>query len=593
MAISVTKNKKFSIMNDIENLLTELIEPIKRATRPNETTATKPQIYSCPVYEADEFPIRDVYRLNTITIRKLTLNLHGLLLAGPQQHITPDEKHLIDALSERLNVLRNKLCTGEMDESKLDDALQYLYYVGNMEPIFANNKSPFVYIKKETHDQASHASFGFEYMMIMWFIVSRLYTINDQIRHDIDDAEPYERYMVTLNFCIDVVRDMIKYANTEHKSRIINRPSPSFMSNTTIMASPSSQDDDDTWQLDEERECLATYFGGLGGIKARLHILYAKKYEAMFYVGAKQVGVSYDYFMGTSTNNDDLSDMVTSENESQLVDLAGAANQISRHYMNAWRKMDESTGTYHYALYKYHYWQLMAAYIKACVDFSRDDHNPGPGQQALKRMEEARVAITFMDDQFDENFHITVRQTREKVTGIIEKFYQRVFSSVTGVQHRITDGIVLIDIADSIDEGDEQGSDYNTKMTDIHRRLCIDESSQVLKKSLDLLYRFKRGGNHFDTEKDVDDVVVVEYDKESYIKMALSHERRNWARYLLSNLTEDRNGTQFIVIKDVGRITAMENEVDAIIIQNDENWYSLLGSTEAGISEINNKLLLS
>src|ERR1700744_1505287 len=315
---------------------------------------TKQPIYNLfTVYEnlsviyKNEGLISDSYNLSVIEPFPSTINIKNLL--SIHLNISKTDGELIDYLSNKINEMKKKIIMTSkqqqqgLTESYIDSIMIYIYHIGNLLPILSNNKSEFEF-KLENHiTTVRDNSLSFEYLMMMWLIVSKIYNSNfdndnDDDRDDEDDEqeETYKRKNNNINICICILTKMIEYVSKMREAtymRFTYIESPSSISNTTMKnnSNNTSLDTIESEQRQREDDVITDNFGNIQGLKARLSILYAKKYEKMFYHTLKKVNIN-------DILNDDEYDLDNKEDEdeedsdrlSSIKSFSGTAIQISR-----------------------------------------------------------------------------------------------------------------------------------------------------------------------------------------------------------------------------------------------------------------------
>ena len=557
------------------------------------------------VYEVNDMgtPIHSEYRLATIQMRDSVIDWALLMnQLEPGRELSPNDQSQLDALSEKMRDLRKTIVgsKGPIDQEFMETLLSYLYYMGNLLPVMANTRLPFVY-NVEGGNTASHSSLQFEYLMLMWLLTSRLYTHNEAILSQIEENDAlFEKYMATLDFCIDMTTEMAKKCGSSFGAmstgRLVFQHSPTSLSSSQPFYLPDHERSEEL-QQQQEYDCFTACFGHVKGIKARRHIFYAKKYEACLRVALRRLSLG-------ALLEERPYDALCVENESDVADLANMTNQIERHYRQANNQMNhlESYG-YAYTTYRAFYWQMNTALIKGALDLyghNKDTMLGTLGKQALKRMEEARDAIDLFHAEtkgfpYDETLKQTLKQLEQRVI----QFHQRVYDQVTVSESRTAKDVTLLELEEAIVENArEETTDFSQKMQLLHASLCDDS----LKRTIGALYRFKKNllmqqdvgmGVSYDA---VDNDTAMEYrDSQSYIKTCVSHERLLWVDYLLRNTTRDRLKRPVLILGEqmIERLTTERDAIREIIAYNNEHWFSQLSVDEASLSSISSKLIQS
>ena len=571
----------------LDNIFTELVPARifkQLASSPSSsisTTTIKPEEDSLIFEAPGDDHVTDCYRMALIRPRNLRLDWRTLLShINPSTPISLEDAGFLDSLSQKMNDVRNVVSSKEAtatDNDLLVNAMSYLYYLGNLHPILANTRIPFTYNVGGT-SVVGHSSLHFETLMMMWLVIARIYTHEDARK-----ADNPTQYRASMDFCIDIASCMIRHVQSmkrECSSRLIYQTSPFSISSTSApsVLAPNSKIDESE-QCVEDEQCVEMYFGGVDGIKARRHILYAKKYEA-----------AYDDVLNQSKLVDVvLWESVSDDNRNTMLCLAGAAKQISESYTRAWQHMPKNA-TYFYTLYKSHQWLVTMALIASAVNFHNVDDHADNGRQALKRIEEALAQVTsfksnFLDDGDDDCYHPSIKKAHDALLSTTTVLHQRIYERVTGLDMRVSDGVILDTIENVLSESTGE-SDYEKKMKTLHNLLCKED----LRGSIDCLYNFKKasiattagGGNSTTLMFESCDDNGVEQDLESDIKMAVLHERLNWIDYLLGNERLQR------IVLDTVALSRLREEhltVTEFIETNKMNWQPRL--------DINNKLMMT
>lgn len=573
-------------MNNIEKLFDDLLLPLTSKT--TETKAIKHQQPISPIYEKDIDPIHHEIQLAVPQLTRQSLfNLGGLLGQIPfVPTLTDNAKSLLQQLSDRMNACKKQIAEAKLNEPLnqhlFEQTMMYLYYIGELLPIIANNREPFIYALPGNEKQPfiQHTSLVFEYLVTLWALIAHFYSHMNLV-NGAEDEVIYKKHVSGLNFCIHVLREMHTYAIKVEKNllnyhRFIYRPSPSAISNKTIEKETEHFNDTEAQQNEKDVSLIATYFGGSRGINARLNLFYAKKYEfslkrALFKTGIKDL-------LG---NEDDLPPLVNKENAGHLMAFAGVAIQISQYYVSATKKItDEQCNLYHYAFFKSIYWQCTANFLKASVDFYQytlQEERIEYGKQALKRAETIKSCLDSFSHLYHDNQIIIKEMSHLKER--MMAFFEKVNYLVKNVNHRSSEGITLVPIEETMADESKNVSTYDEQIRELHEKLCEKDESGVVKQSLKVLYKLKtlymdklNGGSTLsNTSNEVINTVPIKQNNvttEDYIKMAVLYERYNWHSYLLKNLVTDTNGDRIILIKETDLILAGLAEVKETVKEN-------------------------
>lgn len=579
------EKKKHLTMNNIEKLFDELLLPLTSKT--TESKAIKLQPIT-PIYEKDTSPICHEIQLVSPKLTKQSVFNLGALLGQISfvPTLTDSAKTLLQQLSDRMNACKRYIAeaklTEPLNQQIFEQTMMYLYYIGELLPIIANNREPFIYALPENEEQPfiQHTSLVFEYLVTLWGLISHFYSHMNLVGGAEDDVI-YKKHVNGLDFCIHVLREMLTYTTKIENNqlgyhRFIYRPSPSSISNKTIESETENFNDLEAQQHEKDVSLITTYFGGSRGINARLHLFYAKKYEfslkrALFKTGIKNL----------HGNDEDLPPLVTKENAGHLVAFAGVALQISQHYVSVTKKItDEQCNLYHYAFFKSIYWQCTADFLKASIDFfqyTQREERIEYGKQALKRAEKIKSCLDSFGHLYYDNKTITDEMAPLKQR--MMEFHERVNYLVKIVNHRSSEGVTLVPIEETMADESKNASTYQEQIQQLHQKLCENDESGVVKQSLKILYKLKalyidklNGGSALsDTSNEVINAMPIKQNNittDDYIKVALSYERYNWLSYLAQNIVTDTNGDRIILIKEIGQILEDLAEVKEAVKEN-------------------------
>lgn len=554
-------------MNNIDDFLNELLLPLTdKKQRPAQRQIVKNEV---PIYENGcDYTQLSLQTISAQPQQGAIFNFVALLGQLPSiPSLSEEAKTLLANLSDRLNVCKRHLTesnTGQPIASIVfENTLAYLYYISVLLPVFANNRQPFVYQLSGNKEMpvVQHTSFVFEYLITLWGLVAHMYR-HLNLSEAASDPVKYTKCVNSIDFCIHVLREMVAYIGQIEKGtldyhRFVYRASPTSISNTSASADITTNEELESIQREKDVSLVTSYFGGSRGINARLHLFYAKKYELSL-VRALHITQITD-ILG---NEDARIPFVTKENASHVVALAGVSLQISQHYGTVVKKIkDEECSTHHYAFYKSTYWQCVAHFLKASVDYyqylQREDRIEY-SKQALKRVETIRTTL--------ESFNYVYRdrpviiKAMSQLTSRMNAFFDVVNQKVRIMNHRSSDGVTLVAIEETMGDESNKSSVFQEQMKLHHQRLC--ENDEAVKQCLALLYKLKKhynGGSRvspLDTNDGNRVIVspsslVPSINPDDKITMAVIYERYNWAHYLVEHITTDLNGDALIIIRDV------------------------------------------
>lgn len=572
-------------MNPIEELFNELLLPIIK----KETRIERPPTETL-VYENGYDDMAHRIQLVQIQLQQPLFNFANLL-----SHITSlpalseQSKTLLNSLCERINACKKHMSEANLDqpvsEVVFSNTFAYLYYISELLPIFANNRFPFSYRLVGTSDTplAQHTSFVFEYLMTLWGFVSHLYRHLDLGgTRCIQEAEVFTKYITSLDLCIHSLREMVTYIdriknNQVPYKRFVYRASPTSISNKSISSSTKPVETPiDLEELQHEKDIalIQTYFGGSRGINARLHLFYAKKYELSF--ARALIKAKIEDILG----DEDGASFVTKENLGNIIALAGVALQISQHYGTSNRKIkDDQCSLYHYTFHRTLYWQCVANFLRASVDFyqytQREDRIEY-GKQALKRAETIKTGL----DSFNYTYRETPRLIKmmSHITTRMNGFFEIVNYKVKTLNHRSSDGVVLAPIEETLGDESKAPSIFQEQMNIQHQALCEKDESQIVKHSLSVLFKMKRlyfDGSSLplnaitpDTSITITPTPVDNIDDK--LNMAVLYERYNWFDYFNKKVGIDTNGDKVLVMStdDIDMISNGYEEVKRMVQEN-------------------------
>lgn len=582
-------------MNNIEDLFNELLLPLTDKTKKKKGTShVKPeQIDGAIIFEngnSDETTLS--FRSIIIVASPQPLfnfaSLLGQISYVPQ--LTEEAKTILNELSDRMNECKRVVTeanravpiTGPIFEK----TLAYLYYLTELLPLFANNRLPFVY-QLPNEIKIQHTSLVFEYLVTLWMLVLYIYRHMD-LAEGVSDPEKYTKHVNSLDFCIHVLREMATYASQVEKNllryhRYVYRTSPKSISNVTISSEVTTSEELEESQHEKDVNLILDYFGGSRGINARLHVFYAKKYELSLSRALHIIHVV------DILGNEDVSEpFVTIENASHIVALAGVSLQISQHYGTACKKIrDDESSLHRYTFYKSTFWQCVAHFLRASIDFFQYQQREDLidySKQALKRAETIKSLIDSFNYVYRERPMMI--KAMANITTRMNDFFEMVNQKVKIINHRSADDVTLSLIEETMADESGVSSVYQEQMNLFHKRLCIDDPNQVVKQSLALLYKLKKGGAS-DADKNMTITIptTTPTNPEDKIAMAVLYERYNWAYYLVKQMTTDMNGDAIICIKDVDFALKTLGDVKEMIKEN-----LLMDRENVTASSLSNKL---
>ena len=576
-------------MDAVEDLFNELLLPLTKKQTRNEK---KPIVVKeTPIYEnGNDDTTHQIQVIQALLPQQQQQQQQQLFnMATLLNHITSvptlsdEAKSLMNDVSERLNTCKKHIIEANPEQpiTKLvfENTLTYLYYISELLPLFANNKTPFTYrlVGNKELPLIQHTSFVFEYLVTLWGLISHIYRHMDLASGTGGrEQEIYTKYINNLDFCIHALREMVAYIEKMTKNqlvykRFVYRASPTSISNS-MKVDEVKEDLLEEIQREKDLTLIKNYFGGLRGINARLHLFYAKKYElslekALHIVGIKDI-------LG---NGDESVPFVTKENAGHIMALTGFSLQISQYYGTAYKKIrDEESGIYHYTCHKSIYWQCVANFLRASIDFYqytlREDRIEY-GKQALKRAEIIKSSL--------ESFNYTYRETPRLIklmahlTTRMNSFFEAVNYKVKTVNHRSSEGVVLVSIEETMSDESNTPSTYQEHMTHLHERLCEKDESQLIKHALSLLFRLRRiyveGSPK--TSSSLDNMTMMSAPSssksiEDKLTMVILYERYNWLDYLTKNMSRDANGDEVVLVHDIAMIKDSFAEVRCMIQDN-------------------------
>lgn len=321
-------------------------------------------IYEDIEYTTDNIKplIRNQYKLCSIQLQPIDINimtlLNNIIQTELSTNITEEDKKAINIISSYIQQLKNTQVNKNSMDSKqfLQQYFIYLYYINMLLPIFANNRIMFKSYINSSYSSSSkrmisHDSFHFEYMITLWSFISHIYNKHVSIAFfpnmsfDQERKEENETYEATgkrqigfINKCIDLLNEMLNHINrysleSSRPYRFVYKVSPLSISNTTYIKD-NIQEDETNMRL-SECEFINYYFGTESGIQSRISLMYAKKYETIFYMSLKRMNIDEEYYNGDLLgifssliqehgNNDNIM--------SQCIHIISLAHQISSYF---------------------------------------------------------------------------------------------------------------------------------------------------------------------------------------------------------------------------------------------------------------------
>lgn len=589
-------------MKTIESLFDELLLPLTKH-RDELKKSVKQVPENKLIY--DNSPVNDTtYLVQTVRPQSSAhplFNFTTLLSHIPSfPQLSEESKIVLNRLSDRLNACKRVMIDANVEEPVtevlFENTFSYLYYIGELLPLFANNKTAFVYRLpgNEELPVIQHTSLVFEYLVTLWGIVSHMF------RHlaldDAKEASVYSNYVAKLDICIHILREMVAYISKVVKHQLTNyrrfvyRPSPTSISNSNSVPQLSNEELE-ALQHEKDITLIESFFGGIRGITARLHLFYAKKYELSVTRALHSIGIT-DILGREEERAKDILILVNKENAGHMLAISGVALQISNHYSIACKKIkDETLGAYHYTYQRSIYWRCVAFFLRAAVDFFQYEQREDRveyGKQALKRMETIKSTLESFNYDYSRERPQLVK-AMSYLTQRMTIFFEIVNQRVKVLNHRNTDGVVLAEIEETIEDESKTESIFSSEMTRKHQILCEKEVSQCVKQSLALLYKLKQHGENKQKGGGVKEpTIVIDYQRdtvEDMIKMAVLYERYNWLDYEVKNITVDTNGDSVVILRDVERLMASHGEAKRKIQEN-----LLKDPTNATSSSLSNKL---
>ena len=580
-------------MNTIDQLFDELLLPFARTKDKQSQQQHPPKTMT--IYER---AIADDLNYNVQMVRaQVSSSPHGTFyLTNHVAHITPTlpsltepAKEILAGLTERMNACRRQIEMTDLSEpitgTVFQVTLDYLYYLSELLPLFANNRTPFTYqligddASKEQNATIQHTSLVFEYLVTLWGLASHIYRHLNVDQVDVTSVEIYTKHLNSLNFCIHVIREMLAYVTKLTKNqlsykRFVYRVSPTSISNSgTATAATHTREELEEIQRNKDIALVTMYFGGTRGVRARLHLFYAKKYELSMRRALAIMGITD--MLGECGENGTL--VTSTETASHFMALSSLALQISQHYGTACKKIrDEEYAAHHYAFHRSVYWLCVANYLRASVDFyqyvQRDDRIVY-GTQALKRTEIIKTTLDSFLFASRSRPHVIVAM--QPLVTCIEQFVNTVAYRVKTLGYRDSTGVTLEPIEETIVDEAATPSIYEQQMALQHKRLCEDDSTQAVKRALDLLYSLKRmhtttmtTTKGINTDSTVSMAPRIGASIEDQLYMVVLYERYNWLNLLVKNKTTDGEGDEVIMLRNVSEVCDAMSEVKMAIQEN-------------------------
>lgn len=608
-------------MNNLDKLLDELLLPLTVKSN----TSVKQKVVATPIYEngdnTSKYNIQCVKACVATTTTTATLPsnaaLHFTALLTQitsMPTISEEAKGVITKFAERIHERKKHLYDLDMTMPLTPDVFEhlmtYIHYIGEVLPLFANNREPFVYQLQgnDTVSTIQHTSLIFEYLVSLWSLVSYMYSHLNLDEGAKDDAT-FKKHMNALEFCIHTMREMHAFASKIEKGqfvyrRFIYRASPSAISSKSIEL--ESIEDTEARQHEKELALLTTYFGGARGIYARLQLFCAKKYEFLISRALFKTGIG-DILGGRSSEReeeeeeDDESVMtfVTKENAGHLIAFIDTIVRISQHYGVATKKVsNEESHFHHYTFYRLTYWQCVAHFLKASVDYYQycKEDRIEYGKHALKRAETIKTTLETFNHLYRNDTAITgaMRYLNRRMT----VFFEKVNYHVKTMNNRSSDGVTLVVLDDKIIPDEKPASVFDAQMRLLHQNLIENDSTQLAKQSLSLLYKLKSlylmkldgggggGGGNTGNEHITEITESIRKTRpDDRINVAVSYERYNWLAHMMEHETVDTNGDRIIVIRDTAKYREALNETKEIIKEN-----LLYDGENETVSPLSNKL---
>lgn len=488
--------------------------------------------------------VTDSYMLSSIEPLISSINLKTMITSIDTRisNLSTTDEKMIDWLSYKVNHLKNTIVSKigspkkEMNQDTLDATMIYIYYLGNLLPLLGSNKHSFQFKVNNNGLIVNNNTLQFEYLTMLWFLVYKMY--KNIVEYIVDEQltnEKYQKMIVNLNFCIDIIRYMIEHieklsTNGYNYKRFIYQTSPSSISNKTSSNYNKSIDEMEYNQRKQENNFIIHHFGGIRGLKARLYIFYAIKYQECFKRATRRINISdildeeeYNF------NDDDDDEGNNIHNKLEYIQaFTGIAKQISQYYFkantlivssikdikNQFVSEREGIDTYtiscshdetleYLTMYRATYWLCVAYYIYTLCDYyiySNTNNNIEKGKQSLKRIEDVREMITVFKNEY--NIEDTTRKCiydrsiineTIKLSNAIEKLYIKIHRDITVMKYRTSENVKLDEIKDSINEDrSSKSSLYTGHINLIHDTECGNEKNSDIKNALDILYQLKK-----------------------------------------------------------------------------------------------------
>ena len=601
-------------------------ESTSTTTTTTTTVVATTTVYECMRREGISGAVGGTYHVNRLEPQATRFDFIQLLRLLDRQ-VSKSETATLVAYGRTLSDQKQRIVshgTGPADTNLVIHTLQYLVHLTQMLPLMSGLATPFAFrVQRQQSDEGrdddtvprslvriEEHSLQFEYLMTLWFLVSRLYSDCDGVSRQTADrigAETpteFHNRIGGLSLCIDIARHTLDFvaasSEVNDPPRLVYVKSPQSISNAyrPERISPATMERN---QQERDAALIAHYFGGRGGIEGRLALLSAKKYEFYF--------VRIQNSIGLLTPLDHTMHGLTRDNPQRTLDvcdLASLAWQIGTHYANARRACSDQAGCASvaclaYLRYRRIYWKALALMLRASVDY----YLYGTGgdadldRWALARLEEARKLVTDFTSQTTVVYSTVVVEQMQTLRQGVEALYYVVYQDTTTLRFRVSKGVVPSKMTPLIPEKQDTTLFMQT-LTRARSEMSVDDTA-IMEAAYSVLQSKQRQNTNNTSDNELDDYseegggggygYELEDVDEARLQLAVYYERQRWIDYLLKNVRTDRKGNRLIVIKDLSRVMQSRDELDRIQAESVTELELLLPHTQAASSVISNRLL--